>query len=181
MVIWFTGLSSAGKTTIARQIEAGVVAAGLKVQLLDGDEIRRTLSRDLGFTPEDRDENVRRIGFVASLLERHGVIVLIAAISPSRASRESVRNLCSRFVEVYVNAPLEVCEQRDTKDLYRRARIGEIKHVTGIDDRYEPPLDFDVECCTDREPIEESVAKVFNAIRPQLPQLDQGGQAAPGV
>jgi len=164
MVVWFTGLSSAGKTTIAEGVEKELSQAGVIVQVLDGDQMRRSLCRDLGFSDEDRIENIRRIGVVASLLERNGIIVLVAAISPFRLGRDEVRKLCGTFIEVYVNAPLNVCEQRDKKGLYVRARRGEIASVSGIDSPYEEPLEPDVECLTDREDVVTSVSKVLRAI-----------------
>lgn len=163
-VVWLTGLSSAGKTTIAEATRVELVARGMKVELLDGDVVRRSLSRDLGFAREDRNENVRRLSFVASLLARHGVTVIVAAISPFREGREDARKACDRFLEVYVNAPLHVCEVRDVKGLYRKARRGEIRQFTGIDDPYEPPLHPDVECHTDRETLSASVAKILQAL-----------------
>jgi adenylylsulfate kinase len=129
--------------------------------LLDGDEVRRHLSKDLGFSRQDRDENIRRIAFVAELLSRNGVIVLVSAISPYRAAREEARRRIGSFVEVFVNAPLAVCEQRDVKGLYKKARAGEIAGFTGIDDPYEPPLAPEVQCDTDQETEAESVAKVI--------------------
>lgn len=164
VTVWLTGLSGAGKTTIARALEEELRARGRRVEVLDGDVIRQNLTRGLGFSKEDRDENIRRIGFVAHLLTRNGVIVLVAAISPYREVREEVRRRIGDFVEVYVNAPLEVCEQRDVKGLYRRARAGEISHFTGIDDPYEPPPAPEVECRTDRETVEESVRKVLSKL-----------------
>jgi len=122
----------------------------------------------LGYSREDRSENVRRLGFVADLLTRRGVVVLITAIAPYRAGRDQVRKIIGRFVEVYVNAPIEVCEQRDVKGLYRKARAGEIPFFTGIDDPYEPPLTPEVECRTDRESIEVSVSKVVATIEQRL-------------
>lgn len=163
-VIWFTGLSSAGKSTIAKAVCGHLLASGARVELLDGDEIRTNLCRGLGFSREDRDENVRRIGYVASLLARHGVIVLVAAIAPYREAREQVRGLCGRFVEVYVNAPLSVCECRDVKGLYRKARSGEVPHFTGVTDPYEAPLQPDVECRTGVEDLDTCVRKVLAAI-----------------
>lgn len=139
VTIWFTGLSGAGKTTISREVEARLRAQGYKVEVLDGDVVRTHLTKGLGYTKEDRDENIRRIGFVAHLLTRNGVIVIVSAISPYRAIREEIRAKIGNFVEVYVNAPLEVCEARDVKGLYKKARAGEIKMFTGIDDPYEPP------------------------------------------
>jgi adenylylsulfate kinase len=132
--------------------------------MLDGDEIRTSISRGLGFSRADRDENIRRIGYVAHLLSRNGIITLVSAISPYRAVREEVRTSIGAFLEVYVNAPLEVCEARDPKGLYRRAHAGELKGFTGIDDPYEAPLAPEVECRTDRETVQESVNKVIAAI-----------------
>lgn len=161
VTVWFTGLSGAGKTTISRAVAEVLQARGYKVELLDGDVVRQNLTKDLGFSKEDRDENIRRIGFVSHLLTRNGVIVLVSAISPYRDGREKVRQQIGNFIEVYVNAPLAICEQRDVKGLYKKARVGEIKHFTGIDDPYEPPLNPEVECSTNRESVAESVAKVL--------------------
>jgi adenylylsulfate kinase len=169
MVIWFTGLSSAGKTTIAEAVEKQLCQAGLAVQVLDGDQMRRGLCRDLGFSNEDRIENIRRIGVVASLLERNGIIVLVAAISPSRQGRDEVRKSCATFIEVYVNAPIDVCEKRDQKGLYAKVRRGEIALVSGVDSPYEPPLQPDVECLADEEDVPECVNKVLRAIQCRLP------------
>src|SRR5216684_1447997 len=156
LAVWFTGLSSAGKSTISRALYERLWARGHKVELLDGDVVRQHLSKGLGFSKEDRDENIRRIGFIAELLTRNGVIVLVAAISPYREVREQVRDRIGSFIEVYVHAPLEVCEQRDLKGVYRRARAGELGNVTGVNDPYEPPAAPDVECRTDRETLAES-------------------------
>ncbi|MGC2659131.1 MAG: adenylyl-sulfate kinase [Bryobacteraceae bacterium] len=164
LVVWFTGLSSAGKSTIARAVWEELAAAGTRVELLDGDEIRTNLCRGLGFSREDRDENVRRIAYVASLLARHGVVVLVAAIAPYRAAREEVRRICGRYIEVYVNAPLSVCESRDVKGLYRKARSGEVAHFTGVSDPYEPPLTPDVECMTGVEDLDTCVNRVLEAM-----------------
>lgn len=159
--VWFTGLSGAGKTTIRMAVEQELRARGYRVEVLDGDIVRENLTKGLGFSKADRDENIRRIGFVAHLLSRNGVIVLVSAISPYREIRDEVRQRIGHFIEVYVNAPLAVCEARDVKGLYKRARAGEIKQFTGIDDPYEPPIDPEVECRTDRETLEESVTKVL--------------------
>lgn len=164
VTIWFTGLSGAGKTTITGQVEAKLRADGYKLEVLDGDVVRENLTKDLGFSKEDRDENIRRIGFVSQLLTRNGVIVLVSAISPYRAVREEVKAKVGDFIEVFVNAPLAECERRDVKGLYKRARAGEIKAFTGIDDPYEPPLNPEVECRTDLEELDESVAKVLNKL-----------------
>ncbi|MDJ0798446.1 MAG: adenylyl-sulfate kinase [Calothrix sp. MO_167.B12] len=165
MTVWFTGLSGAGKTTICRAVEEKLRSQGYKVEVLDGDIVRENLTKGLGFSKADRDENIRRIGFVAHLLTRNGVIVLVSAISPYREIRNEVRNKIGNFIEVYVNAPLKVCEQRDVKGLYKRARAGEIKNFTGIDDPYEPPTQPEVECRTDGENLEESVDKVLSTIQ----------------
>jgi adenylylsulfate kinase len=164
VTVWFTGLSGAGKTTICKAVEQELRSQGLKVEVLDGDIVRENLTKGLGFSKADRDENIRRIGFVANLLTRNGVIVLVSAISPYRAVREEVRERIGDVVEVFVNAPLTVCEQRDVKGLYQRARAGEIKNFTGIDDPYEPPLDPEVECKTHEETLEQSVRKVLRTL-----------------
>lgn len=161
VTIWFTGLSGSGKSTIAHALEAELRRQGYGLEILDGDIVRTNLTKGLGFSREDRDENIRRIGFVSHLLTRNGVIVLVSAISPYREIRDEVRERIDDFVEVYVDAPLEVCEGRDVKGLYKRARAGEIKQFTGIDDPYEPPLNPEVHCHTDAETVEESVAKVM--------------------
>src|SRR5207302_10158933 len=143
-VLWFTGLSGAGKSTISNIIEARLRAAGAKVELLDGDVVRTHLSKGLGFSKEDRDTNILRIGFVSELLARHGVIVIVAAISPYRAVREEVRSKIANFVEVYVECPIEILSERDVKGLYKRALAGQIPNFTGVSDPYEPPLHPDV-------------------------------------
>jgi bifunctional enzyme CysN/CysC len=168
LTVWLTGLSSAGKSTLCKAIHERLWARGYRVELIDGDEVRRNLSRELGFSKEDRDENIRRIGFLAELLTRNGVISLVGAISPYRKVREEIRSRIPNFLEVYVNAPLGVCESRDVKGLYRRARSGELRAFTGIDDPYEPPLAPDVECRTDLETIVESADKVIEAIEARL-------------
>ena len=168
LTVWFTGLSGAGKTTLAHALFQHLHQAGYAVEMLDGDIVRQHLTKGLGFSKEDRDENIRRIGFVAELLTRHGVIVIVSAISPYREVREEVRAKIGRFVEVFVNAPLPVCEERDMKGLYKRARAGEIRNFTGIDDPYEPPLQPEVECYTHLETIEESAAKILQAVLPLL-------------
>lgn len=175
VTIWFTGLSGAGKTTIRMAVEQNLRDRGFKVEVLDGDIVRENLTRGLGFSKADRDENIRRIGFVAHLLTRNGVVVLVSAISPYREIRHEVRQRIGSFVEVYVNAPLEVCEQRDVKGLYKKARAGEIKQFTGVDDPYEPPLNPDIECCTDLETPAESAAKVLAGLAAlgYLPQLEE--------
>lgn len=172
VTVWFTGLSGAGKTTISRHVEKDLRMQGYKVEVLDGDLIRQYLTKGLGFSREDRDENIRRIGFVAKLLTRNDVIVLVSAISPYRDIRQEVQQYIGEFIEVYVNAPLEVCELRDVKGLYKKARSGKIKHFTGIDDPYEEPLFPEVECRTEWEDVSESAAKV-------LEKLDELGYISP--
>ncbi|MGK7929321.1 MAG: adenylyl-sulfate kinase [Spirulina sp.] len=165
VTIWFTGLSGAGKTTISHKVAEELRSRGYKLEVLDGDIVRTNLTKGLGFSKADRDENIRRIGFVAHLLTRNGVIVIVSAISPYREIRDEVRGRIGHFVEVYANAPLEVCEDRDVKGLYKRARAGEIKQFTGIDDPYEPPLNPEVECRTDKEELTESVQKVLDRLK----------------
>ncbi|MGH2694108.1 MAG: adenylyl-sulfate kinase, partial [Actinomycetota bacterium] len=155
-VIWFTGLSGSGKTTIAHGVQDKLMESGVPVEILDGDVVRENLSKGLGFSKEDRDTNIRRIAFVAHLLQRNGVFVITAAISPYRSVREEARVMIKDFIEVFADAPLEVCEERDVKGLYQKARAGEIKGFTGIDDPYEPPVGPEVVCSTDRETPEES-------------------------
>lgn len=164
VTIWFTGLSGAGKTTISHQVELKLREQGYKLEVLDGDIVRTNLTKGLGFSKEDRDENIRRIGFVSNLLTRNGVIVIVSAISPYRAIREEVRGKISNFVEVFVNAPLSVCEGRDVKGLYKKARSGEIKLFTGVSDPYEAPLNPEIECRTDLEELDESVNKVLQSL-----------------
>ena len=159
--VWTTGLSGSGKTTIARALQKQLSERGVKVEILDGDIVRTNLSKGLGFSKEDRDTNIRRIGFVANLLSRNGVVAITAAISPYRAVRDEVRESTERFVEVYVEAPLEVCESRDVKGMYAKARAGEIKGFTGIDDPYEEPLEAEVTCHTAKETVDESVTKII--------------------
>lgn len=179
VTVWFTGLSGAGKTTIRMIVEQALRAQGYKVEVLDGDIVRQNLTKGLGFSKADRDENIRRIGFVAHLLTRNDVIVLVSAISPYRDIREEVRSKIGNFVEVYVNAPIEVCEQRDVKGLYKKARAGEIKQFTGIDDPYEPPSRPEVECHTDRETPEESAAQVLATLQ-KLGYLPASGVSVGG-
>jgi adenylylsulfate kinase len=163
LTIWFTGLSAAGKTTICQAVATELLARGLKVEVLDGDVIRHHLCQDLGYSERDRNENIRRIAFIAQLLTRNGIVVLVAAISPYRQARDAARQSIGEFLEVYVDADLATCELRDPKNLYRRARAGEIQGVTGIDDPYEPPLQPEVTCHTPHESIRQSCSKVLEA------------------
>jgi len=169
-LIWFTGLSGSGKSTLAVQLEAQLFAQGYKTYLLDGDNIRTGLNKDLTFTDEGRVENIRRIGEVCKLFLDAGVIVLSAFISPFRADREQVKNIvgAENFVEVFVDAPLEVCEQRDVKGLYKKARAGEVKNFTGIDSPYEAPQHPDVHIPTHQLAIEQSIEKLLNDLLPRI-------------
>jgi len=163
-VLWFTGLSGSGKTTIAHEVEEKLLDAGVPVEILDGDVVRENLSKGLGFSEEDRNTNIRRIAFVAHLLQRNGVFVITAAISPYRAIRDEARAMIKDFVEIYADAPLEVCEERDPKGLYTKARAGEIKGFTGIDDPYEPPENPEVVANTDKEDVSQSAQKVIDKL-----------------
>jgi adenylyl-sulfate kinase len=159
--LWFTGLSGAGKSTISSMLEERLRAAGAKVEVLDGDVVRTHLSKGLGFSREDRDENIRRIGFVCELLSRHGVISIAAAISPYRAVREELRARIPNFVEVYVECPIEVLAERDVKGLYKKALAGEIPHFTGVSDPYEPPLAPEVTVNSSTETPEQSLEQIW--------------------
>ena len=166
VTIWLTGLPSSGKTTLARALEKRLLDSGHRVEVLDGDVVRTLLTKDLGYSRADRDENVRRIGFVASLLARNGVIVLVSVISPYRATRDEVRSVHEgRFVEVHVATPLEVCESRDLKGLYAKARAGQLINLTGIDDPYEPPIDPEVVLDTTGRSVEECRDQLWNALQ----------------
>ena len=167
VTLWFTGLSGSGKTTIAREVTLELRARGRRTEILDGDVVRKNLSKGLGFSKEDRDTNIRRIGFVANLLSRNGIIAITAAISPYRAVRDDVRMMTDNFIEIYARAPLEVCEARDVKGLYAMARAGEIKGFTGIDDPYEEPLNPDIICDTDKESVEKSTQKILDRLERQ--------------
>jgi len=163
--VWFTGLSGAGKSTLASLIEQELRARQLRVEVLDGDVIRTHLSKGLGFSKEDRDTNIRRIGWVCEVLSRNGVVAVAAAISPYRDIRDEVRSKVGRFVEVYVSAPIDVLAERDVKGLYKKALRGEIKNFTGIDDPYEPPLNPEVVCYSDgSETPQESAAKIIRKL-----------------
>jgi adenylyl-sulfate kinase len=159
--LWFTGLSGAGKSTLARMIEASLRERGLRVEVLDGDVVRQNLSKGLGFSKEDRDTNIRRIGFVCKLLSRNGVVAIAAAISPYREIRDELRRDIGRFVEVYVSCPLDTLIERDVKGLYKKALAGEIANFTGVSDPYEPPLNPEVTLDSDKESPEESAGKLL--------------------
>jgi adenylyl-sulfate kinase len=168
-VLWFTGMSGAGKSTLSAPISERLRLAGHKVELLDGDEVRTHLSKGLSFSKEDRDTNVRRIGFVAELLARNGVVAVTAAISPYREVREEVRAKVEAkgagFVEVFVHCPIEVLAARDVKGLYKKALAGEIPHFTGVSDPYEPPHSPDVTIDSSQEQIEDSLTKIIGKLK----------------
>jgi adenylylsulfate kinase len=165
VTVLFTGLPSAGKTTIAHALEKRLIDEGRKVEVLDGDVVRTHLCKGLGFSREDRDENIRRVGFVADLLSRNGVTVLCSVIAPYRSVREEVRALHGeRIMEVYVSTPVEVCAERDVKGLYARQAAGEISGLTGVDDPYEPPTNPEVTVATQGESVEESAEAVWQAL-----------------
>jgi adenylylsulfate kinase len=177
VTVWFTGLSGAGKTTVAREVERILKERGLYVQRLDGDIVRGSLTKDLGFSKEDRKKNIERNTFVAKLLTKNDIITLCSFISPYCEIRDQARKQIEEvggFIEVYVNAPLEICEKRDVKGLYRLAREGKIKNFTGISDPYEEPLNCNLELKTDLETIEESTARVIGYLENQgyIPELN---------
>ena len=165
VVLWFTGLSGAGKSTLAEAIAPRLRAAGKKVEILDGDVVRTHLSKGLGFSREDRDTNIARIAFVAHLLQRNGVVVLVAAISPFRETRDAARSLIGDFVEIHVAPPLDECIKRDVKGLYKKAIAGEIPQFTGISDPYEAPLEAELEIDTSQGTIEDGAGRIFARLR----------------
>lgn len=169
-LIWFTGLSGSGKSTLAVQLEAQLFNLGYKTYLLDGDNIRTGLNKDLTFTDEGRVENIRRIGEVAKLMLDAGLVVLSAFISPFEQDRAQVKNIVGKdnYTEVFVDTPLEVCEQRDVKGLYKKARAGEVKNFTGIDSPYERPVNPDITLRTDQMNVEESVQTLLKLVLPKI-------------
>src|SRR5438067_3322528 len=162
--IWLTGLSGAGKSTIARALETALQARGRRVEVLDGDVVREHLGQGLGFSKADRDTNIRRIAFVADLLTRHGAVVIVAAISPYREARDAARQQIGAFVEVHVSCSLDTLVQRDVKGLYARALRGEVANFTGVSDPYEEPLAPEIVVHTEQETIESSLAKILAAL-----------------
>ncbi len=160
-VLWFTGLSGAGKTTLAVALERELRERGVRVERLDGDTVRESLTADLGFSKEDRDKNIQRVTFVAKLLSRNNVGVLASFISPYAETRDYVRNQVTNFIEVFVDAPLEVCADRDVKGLYAKAFAGEIENFTGVSDPYEPPQNPDIHIRTDQQTVEESLQSIL--------------------
>jgi adenylylsulfate kinase len=179
LLIWFTGLSGSGKSTLAIQLEAQLHAAGFKTYLLDGDNIRSGLNRDLSFTDDARVENIRRIGEVSKLFLDAGIIVLSAFISPFEADRDQVKSIVGskNYVEVFVNAPLEVCEARDVKGLYKKARAGEVKNFTGIDSPYEIPAQPDVTIHTHENSVEKSLSMLMDLVLPRIKVNQKSRQA----
>ncbi len=165
LVIWFTGIPGAGKTTIGRKVYEILKQKGYKVEMLDGDEVRKWLSPEAGFTKEDRERHLKRVIYVSKLLARNGVIVIATFVSPYRKIREEARKEIKNFVEVYVKCSIETAIKRDPKGLYKRALKGEIKHMTGIDDPYEPPDNPEVTIDTEQYGIEESVQLVLNKLK----------------
>lgn len=162
--LWFTGLSGAGKTTVSRVIEQDLRARGMKVEVLDGDVVRENLSKGLGFSKEDRDTNIRRIGWVCEILSRNGVVAIAAAISPYREIRDEIRGKIENFVEVYAECPIPVLAERDVKGLYKKALAGEIKNFTGVSDPYEAPLNPEVTYHSDKETVQESAQKILTKL-----------------
>src|SRR5271170_929482 len=162
--LWFTGLSGAGKSTLANLVATELRNRGHRVEILDGDEVRTNLSKGLGFSKEDRDINIRRIGYVCNLLARNGVIAISAAISPYRAVRDEVRAIHGRFFEVFVKCPIDTLAERDVKGLYKKALAGEIKNFTGVSDPYEEPLTPELILETDRDSREESFKRLLSSL-----------------
>ena len=177
--LWFTGMSGAGKSTASSLLAERLRAIDAKLEILDGDVVRTHLCKDLGFSKQDRDENIRRIGFVSKLLSRNGVIVMVAAVSPYREIRDELKEQIPNFVEIYMQCPLDELIKRDVKGLYKKALAGEIENFTGISDPYEPPLTPDITICSSEETPEEGVAKIWaylearNLISASVRQLPQ--------
>ncbi|WP_430467099.1 adenylyl-sulfate kinase [Winogradskyella ouciana] len=170
LLIWFTGLSGSGKSTIANLVEHSLFERGIKTYALDGDNIRKGINNDLSFSPQDRTENIRRIAEVSKLMIDAGLVVLAAFVSPNKKDRQDIRTIVkdSNFVEIYVNTSIEECERRDVKGLYKKARAGEIKNMTGISAPYEAPDNPEIEIETENEPIEDSVKRIVDYIIPKL-------------
>ncbi|MBW1708327.1 MAG: adenylyl-sulfate kinase [Deltaproteobacteria bacterium] len=175
--VWFTGLSASGKTTLSNLLQKALLERGFSVEVLDGDIIRKNLSKGLSFSRDDRNTNIKRIGFVANLLARNGVAVIVAAISPYKNIRDEVRAEIGDFIEIYLDCPLEVCIERDPKGLYRKALAGEIKHFTGIDDPYEVPEKSEVVIRSHEESPQESLARILRTLEilGRIPALHEDG------
>lgn len=169
-VIWFTGLSGSGKSTVANHLEKALFNSGIRTYSLDGDNVRSGLNKGLTFSLEDRKENNRRIAEMAKLFMDAGIVTITAFISPLREDREEAKKVIGQdnFIEIFVNTPLEICEERDVKGLYKKARAGEIKNFTGISSPYEAPKDPDIEIKTEEETVEESVEKIINVLKEKL-------------
>lgn len=169
-LIWFTGLSGSGKSTIANVVEQKLFQQGIKTYTLDGDNIRKGINKDLSFSPEDRTENIRRIAETANLMIDAGLVVLAAFVSPYNKDRENIKSIVKdvNFVEVFVNTSVEECERRDVKGLYKKARAGEIKNMTGISAPYEVPKNPDIEIQTENEPVEAAAQRIVDYITPKL-------------
>ena len=167
MVLWLTGLSGSGKSTLAEKVYDALEQQGKKVERLDGDVLRGFFP-GTGFTKEARDEHIKRVGFMASRLEHHGVIVIASFISPYREARKFVRNLCKNFIEIHVKASLAECKRRDVKGLYQKAQAGEIKSFTGIDDPYEEPIQAELTIDTEQQTLEQSVQQIMDYLKPYL-------------
>jgi adenylylsulfate kinase len=169
-LLWFTGLSGSGKSTIANVVEQNLHVKGIKTYSLDGDNIRKGINNDLTFSPEDRNENIRRIAEIANLMIDAGIVVLAAFVSPYKKDRENIKSIVKdvNFVEIYVNTSIEECERRDVKGLYKKARAGEIKNMTGISAPYEAPLNPDIEIITEKETLDDSVKRIIDYITPKL-------------
>lgn len=163
--LWFTGLPCAGKTTLADAVAKELKKMNLKVERLDGDIVRQRLTKDLGFSKEDRDKNIDRVTFVAKLLSRNCVAVLVSFVSPYKEKRRQAREDTTNFIEAYVKCPVEICKERDVKGMYAKAMRGEIKDFTGVDDPYEEPLNPEIVLETDKETVEESSAKVLEYLK----------------
>jgi adenylylsulfate kinase len=162
--LWFTGLTGSGKTTLARLVEEKLLEKGLMVEVLDGEEVRREISPDLGFIKEEREAHLNRISYICNLLNRNGVNAIVSTVSPFRSMRESIRAQLGKFVEVYVNCPLSICMDRDTTGFYTRAGSGEIQHIAGMDDPYEHPFTPEIEVWTDRETPEQGAARIVRTM-----------------
>lgn len=169
-LMWFTGLSGSGKSTIANVVEQRLQEQGIKTYTLDGDNIRKGINNDLSFSPEDRTENIRRIAEVANLMVDAGLVVLAAFVSPYKKDRDNIKSIVKdvNFVEIFVKTSVEECERRDVKGLYKKARAGEIKNMTGISAPYEPPKNPDIEINTEKETIDQAVEKILEHIKPKL-------------
>ena len=176
-VLWFTGLPCSGKSTLAELLKPELEKRGRLVDILDGDTVRTHLTKGLGFSKEDRDTNIRRIGFVAGLVARHGGIAITAAISPYRAIRDEIRSTVENFVEVYVNTPLETCIKRDIKGMYKKALAGEMKGFTGVDDPYEAPVNPELAIETETDTPEQSAARILGKLE-QLGLIDPAHEPA---